>query len=470
MRYLFLIPFLHFYFSAATQSLSKTQISAIEQSIKEEMKYSSTPGIAVCIINNGKVVYQKSFGVANTTTSIPVTDTTIFEIASLTKMFTSVALQSALQKQGIGINEPISKVINGLSPGLASITFAQLLSHTSGVMDSWPLRSDCADNVVDYFVEAGDKGLFETPGKVFSYSNNGFALAGLALANLNKTSYPKAIEDYILKPLQMANSSFNIFDVVYHSFAVGHNIDNNGKASPTLLSFYKKSQPAGGLFSNIRDLSNFALALVNRGTLNNTQLIGTKIIDTLFGARNTAFSVPAGTLNYLTYADGAYGYGTINFRYNNLNFIGHPGEGVSQNAFLFMEPDKKFAVIMLSNRGFYLFMNSFKKITDVVLGVKEGQPVPFKTGNKNFQQFIGKYAVPDISKSGKQWSEIFEKEGKLFMKMEDGRTFELTQMGTAEFSFTDKAFLFPSAIAFYKDEQGKYQYLNYLFRTRNKVE
>ena len=125
---------------------------------------------------------------------------------------------------------------------------------------------------------------------------------------------------------------------------------------------------------------------------------------------------------------------------------------------------------MLSNRGFYLFMNSFKKIVDVVLGVKETKPAPFNEKNKSYRPFTGKYMVPDISKNVKQWSEIFEKEGKLLMKLEDNRIFELKQIGTAEFSFQDPTFLFPSAIAFYKDAKGKYKYLNYLFRTRIKAD
>src|SRR5688572_13391355 len=228
MKYLSLLALLHFNLFVTAQPLNKSQVSAIEQSIKEEMKYSSTPGLSVCIINNGKIAYQHSFGIANTMTNIPVTDSTIFEVASLTKIFTSIALQTALQKHGIGIDEPIGKVIKGLSPGMSAVTFAQLLSNTSGIIDAWPLKADCADNILEYFADAGDKGFFEKPGKVFSYSNNGFALAGLALSTLDKIAYTKAVEDYILKPLKMSNSSFNIYDVAYRSFAVGHNIDRNG--------------------------------------------------------------------------------------------------------------------------------------------------------------------------------------------------------------------------------------------------
>jgi CubicO group peptidase (beta-lactamase class C family) len=57
--------------------------------------------------------------------------------------------------------------------------------------------------LLQYFLSAGDNALFEEPGKVFSYSNNGFGLAGLVLATLNKSSYTKAINDILLKPLKM---------------------------------------------------------------------------------------------------------------------------------------------------------------------------------------------------------------------------------------------------------------------------
>src|SRR5688572_22358537 len=108
---------------ATGQSLTHKQIVAIENSLKEEMASSYTPGLSICIIKDARVCYSNSFGTANTATKQSLSDSTIFQIASVTKMFTSLALQMTLEKSNLSLNEPVGSVLKGLSPGLASVTF-----------------------------------------------------------------------------------------------------------------------------------------------------------------------------------------------------------------------------------------------------------------------------------------------------------------------------------------------------------
>jgi len=74
------------------QTLTQTQISAIEKAVTEEMKVTGVPGVALAIINDNQVVYEKSFGLANSQTKIAMTDSTIFQIASVTKTFTALTI------------------------------------------------------------------------------------------------------------------------------------------------------------------------------------------------------------------------------------------------------------------------------------------------------------------------------------------------------------------------------------------
>jgi len=117
------------------QTLTQTQITAIEKAITEEMKVAGIPGVALAIINDNQVVYEKSFGLANSQTGIEMTDTSIFQIASVSKIFTALTILTELRDANIGVYEPVGTVIKGLSPGLSSITFHQLLSHTGGLID-----------------------------------------------------------------------------------------------------------------------------------------------------------------------------------------------------------------------------------------------------------------------------------------------------------------------------------------------
>ena len=140
------------------QTLTQTQITAIENTITEEMKVTGVPGVALAIINDNQVVYEKSFGLANSQTKIEMTDSTIFQIASVTKTFTALTILKELKEANIGVHEPIRTVITGLSPGLSSITFHQLLSHKGGLIE-YTNESDRTD-IYEFFKNIGDSILF----------------------------------------------------------------------------------------------------------------------------------------------------------------------------------------------------------------------------------------------------------------------------------------------------------------------
>ncbi len=455
---------LHNFLSA--QALTRSQVQQIQDVLKNEMDITHTPGLAISIINDNKVIYQDAFGIANYATNQAMTDTTIFQIASVTKIFTAFALLQSLEKNGLSIHDTVGSVIKDLSPRLAAIPFSELLKQTSGVIDSWPLKSDCNETVLNYFMDAGDAAIVDSS-KNFSYSNNGFNLAGLVLATLENTTYAKAIQNIITRPLQMNFTNFNLYDLITKPFAMGYYVNaSTGKYFPGMYQWPVKSQPAGGLYSNLNDLNKLAVTIMNNGMYNGTQVFTTKVLDSMLHGDNTVFSVPSSTLSYLTYPEGRYGYGSIQYNYAGQQVWGNAGEALTHNAFFFLIPEKKFGVIILSNRGTYLFINTYKKILEVVLGLKEKSTI-FKPVN-NYAELTGKYISPDISRSGKEWSEIIEQSGKLFMELNNGKRFELTQVSPYSFTFNDPEFQFPQAIAFYKNKDGRVAYLNYFFRSRIK--
>lgn len=447
-------------------------MARIDEAVQAEMKFSGAPGLALCVINNGNVVYQQSFGLANAYTKAPVTDSTVFQLASVTKIFTALALLDELSRNHIPVTAPISTVVKRLSPGLASVTFAQLLSHQSGMMDYWPASAGCPDSLSTYFKSVGDLALFAKPGQVFSYTNNGYALAGLALATLHKTTYTRAIEDLIIKPLNLTSTSFNLYRVAYRPLASGHSIHPaTGKVTPGLSDYFSspRMQPSSGLFSTLPDLARFTTMLLNKGKLNGKAIFDERLVNDMSARHAPTFSVPAPYLSYLAYPDPSYGFGLMRFTYGGLPFVGHAGEANLQNAMLYMAPDKKFAVILLSNRGFYLFTDTFKRIVDVVLGINEPKPPVLSARKAQYQELVGNYVVPTVTNTPEEWSLIVERDGNLFMQTQDKKEFALEQIGDLSFRFTDPAFKFPLEIAFYRDESGKIAYLNYYFRTRPKV-
>lgn len=452
------------------QTLTPQQITAIEKAITDEMKTSGTPGTALAIINDNKVVYEKSFGLANSQTNTEMADTSIFQIASVTKIFTALTLLTELKNANIGINEPVSKVIKGLSPRLSSVTFHQLLTHTSGMID-YTNESD-KTGVYDFFKNVGDTILFTEPGKVFSYSNIGYALTGLVIEQLTGKSYSEAVENAIIKPLRLKSTTFDFFKVACKSFSAGHYYNNSKGMLMPSINHYEVPllQAAGGIFSNIQDLERLALCLMNNGELNGIQIFDSNVIEQMSfpHAENFMASAPS-YFGFLNYPNNAYGYGLFMFNYGSLNFIGNAGAG-TQMTYLLYEPEAKFSMIIISNKGMDILIDSFKKIWEIVLEEKAPTPINLKNNKKEWKEISGKYRLPTLNKNNIRSVEISEKENKLYINFNGTGDVEFEQIGQMVYRYSTPFFRFPIEISFYRDESKKVAYLRNIWRTWVKIE
>lgn len=441
------------------QTPDNSKLVELESAILNDMKISGAPGAVIGVVKDGQIVYQKAFGLSNVNTQIPVNNSTVFEMASVTKMFTAAALLTLCEKNDIDINAPIGNIIKDLSPKLSQVTIHQLLSHSSGIMDFWPNKNECKESLHEYFLNGGDDVFFEEPDKVFSYSNNGYALAGLLLATLNNSSYPKAVNDILLKPLGMNNTTFELREVTVNHFATGH---VEGKAVP-ILSFITNpiTQPAGGLFSNVSDMAKFAACIANNGIYDSKQIISQEVLKKMFGK----YQLDATMYQYLGYPNSYYGYGLINYTYKGINFVGHPGEAVNQNSLLVVAPEHKTAIMVFSNAGYYPFINSIEKAVDIFLPVKKEEKKDIKF-NQDLKQLIGRYYQSNFNKSKNVWLEIGFNDNKQLQitYSRDKKSYELTQFGENRFKFRDPDYKFVFEIGFYNDDSGKVKYLNYLGR------
>ncbi len=150
-----------------------------EAAILAEMRKAGIPGAAVAVVVGDRVVWTAGLGVANAETQAPVTADTLFQIGSVTKSFTAAALLTAASEGRLALDRPVSTYVKGLTPCVGAPTLTQLLSHTGGLIDE-----------PDEFGPQGEDGLgayqrtwtseycLLPPGRAFSYSNSGFALAG----------------------------------------------------------------------------------------------------------------------------------------------------------------------------------------------------------------------------------------------------------------------------------------------------
>jgi beta-lactamase class C len=253
---LILIPFLVLNFFIPAYCFELTSHSAsqiVDEEIAEAMKKTGSPGIAVALFD-GKRAYTLSYGYANATKQTPITEDTIFEIGSVTKVFTTTALAWEVLNGKMKLNDPITEYLNikNSNGDISHVRLVDLATHTSSLPRDIPNPYEL--NAVLNFL-SNWKAEYPISTR-YVYSNAGFGILGLALANVEKESYFKVIDQIILDPLNM-HSTFMVVPQNYEqNYAVGYTPNDQiaRRLQPSVLG-------AGGhLRSTSADMLKFLLA------------------------------------------------------------------------------------------------------------------------------------------------------------------------------------------------------------------
>ena len=155
---------------------------ALEASIRDEMRATRTPGVAVAIVMGDSVVYAKGFGVASIETGAPVTPDMLFRVGSVTKMFTGLTAVMLSQKRQVDLGAPIGEYAKGLHASLGRVTLGQLLSHVGGITNEAAGDGPHDDAALGVRVRGwGAEHTYTAPGDMYSYSGPGYWLAGYAI-------------------------------------------------------------------------------------------------------------------------------------------------------------------------------------------------------------------------------------------------------------------------------------------------
>jgi CubicO group peptidase (beta-lactamase class C family) len=221
------------------------------------------------VVENGKVIYRKSFGYANLEWNIPNTPDTKFRIGSITKSFTAILVLQLVEQGKLNLEAKITNYLPNFPKKTGDkITVNQLLTHTSGLPDY--------NNVPDFFrmVQSGllsqdeilkrisEYDLLFEPGTKFGYSSDGYILLGAMIEKVTGKPYQQVLEENILNPLRMKNTGYSRRDLVLEKRASGYRKRLSGYENP----LYYVESPAAGMYSTVDDLYLWEQALY-AGTL-----------------------------------------------------------------------------------------------------------------------------------------------------------------------------------------------------------
>ncbi len=235
----------------------------IDDMVQAEMKSSNSPGLALAVIKDGKVIKQGVYGIANLETRTPVTPDTVFRVASMSKQFCAAAAILLVQDGKWSLDDPISKFIEKSPEAWAKITVRHLITHTSGMPgfaeeDGFSFRVNW--NSGRYIETLAKKLLNFQPGEKFEYSNEGYSILGLLVEKISGKPLHAVVEERILKPVGMASTSYYRLESLVPNRAAGYVWDKDHHENAIPLRPYAMAG-SGGIHSTILDWVKWDTAL-----------------------------------------------------------------------------------------------------------------------------------------------------------------------------------------------------------------
>lgn len=416
---------------------------------------STTPGVAVAVVKEGKIIFKKGYGAANLEYDLPITPKTVFLIASVSKQFTAFSIY-LLEKQGkISLEDDIRKYLPELPNFGKIVRIKHLISHTSGIKDQASLlslagwRSEDATTTQDVLrYISRQKELNFEPGSQFLYSNSGYTLSAEIVKRASGVSFAEFTKKNIFEPLEMTDTQFyDDFERIVKNRADSYELENGTYKKKSLTN---STDGAGNLYSTVEDLSKWVLNF-------ETPKAGDAELIKRFNEHSLLNNGERAIYNI---ADGEPIYhakGQNNWNYRGLHILSHGGHAAAFRSFLGRFPDKRLAVIALSNDEHYQNFDTSIKIAEFYLQ-DEMKPspvfkipaVPNKSAQKpnvNLKDFEGRFYNEELDTAYN--AKIVS--GKLFFSHIRLGDIELTDAGKDKFS---GKIGFPVEIEFLRNENG----------------
>jgi D-alanyl-D-alanine carboxypeptidase len=297
----------------------------------------------VLIAKDGGPILEKEYGLANRSYDIPNRIDTKFNLGSMNKMFTAVAILQLVEQGKISVDD---RVIEHLPeyPNrdvAGRVTIHQLLTHTSGMGDFFTneyfeTSKDHFRNLNDYLSLFVEQPLQFEPGTQGSYSNAGFLVLGLIIEEITGQTYFDYVRENIYQPCGMTDTDSYEADKIVPNIAIGYSrkSSNDGSLSSNLYFNPVRGSSAGGGFSTAGDMLKFSNCLMKH------QLLNPELTDVLLEDKVNS-PIPG--------MEGRYGYGFMVGMMNNHRIVGHVGSapGVCSNLDVFV--DLGYTVVILSN-------------------------------------------------------------------------------------------------------------------------
>ncbi|MBW1298193.1 serine hydrolase domain-containing protein [Aquimarina litoralis] len=349
------------------------------------------PGAVVTIVKDNKVLLTKGYGSANLEYDIPLTATTPFNIASLTKQFVCFSILLLQEEGKLAVHDDIRKHIPELQKFDHTITIQHLMSHTSGLNDQWHLLSLAGwklDDVIthsmvlDLLYKQHTLGFL--PGEKYLYSNSNYTILAEIITRVSGTPFDQFLKDRIFNPLEMNNSFIDMdYKKVVKNKAYSYQKNTNGYVKSI---FSTDTYGPRGIITTGEDMAKWMC------NFHNIKVGSNEIINQL--------DEPQKLNNGLEFG-GAYGQFLSS--YKDRNIIQHTGSEAGYRSYLVRFPKEKLSIAVFSNRNNSNTKKLALQVADHFLKSNNEKPlvykekyktekiIPYPLKESDLRSFEGKY-------------------------------------------------------------------------------
>jgi CubicO group peptidase (beta-lactamase class C family) len=358
----------------------------------ELMASHRVPGATLGILADGHVTATGA-GVLSKATAVEVTPDSLFQIGSITKVWTATLVMQLADQGRLDLDLPVADVLPGFrvaDPDVTrAVTTRHLLAHTSGidgdVFTDTGRGDDCLERYVAGLVEVGQN---HPLGATWSYCNAGFVVLGRIVEHLTGETWDAALAELLTAPLGLERTVTLPEAALLHRTAVGHVGEPDEDPVPTTTwTLARAMGPAGLITASVEDVLAFARMHLDGGVAAD----GTRVLST--AACEAMAAKQAELPDPYTLGD-SWGLGWIRFGWGGQRLLGHDGNTIGQSAFLRLLPSRGLAVALLTNGGnaLDLFHDLYGEIFGAG-GVEMPRPLerPAVSPDVDPDRYVGRY-------------------------------------------------------------------------------
>lgn len=318
-------------------------LSRISESADYTMWKQGIPGLVLGITDRKETLLTSAKGLSEVTGRRPMTPDSLFQIGSVSKSFTSIAILQLADQEVLDIHAPVRKYLPWFSirSKYSDITLHHLMTHTAGIIqgsDATPTNGTEVWDLRDS--EAG----FE-PGTYFHYSNSGYKTLGLVLETVTGKGYDRIIREGIFEPAGMKSAEAIMTNEIRGRLAMAHEpmLDDRPFRRGSQLypaTWFESDTADGSICASIEDMMAYIRVILNRGK----GPYGPILSERLFDLMTTEYSQPDDGLH-----PGGYGYGLNIERADGHTYIGHQGGMVGYHTSMLVDVDLGMGVMVMIN-------------------------------------------------------------------------------------------------------------------------